>query len=226
MHSWIQSTLSRDLGRNKASIRYAPQKFIFLFLCRSTSSHAIKKNIYHTFTCIHVPQIIYAKSEGRCESDGIIHIYGGCMTTENTLHCSGKERRSRNASYFSITIRLTSLKVPSYLNTRYMKSRKFELILMQWSTQIHSQDSPPLHILDFWKGITTMKARKALITDGTHIRNNIYIHIILNTSVFQAHLSWSALFNCPCFNHDYPEPEEFIYVQNMPFGCHTTYCLG
>ena len=51
------------------------------------------------------------------------HKYRGCMTTENTMHCSGKERRSRNASYFRTMICLDCLKVLSTLNTKYMKSR-------------------------------------------------------------------------------------------------------
>lgn len=126
--------LVQRLGQKQASIWYIPHKFIFLFLCRSTSFHAIKKNIYHTFTYISVPQIIHAKSESRWESDGPIPTYGGPMTTENTVHCSGKERRSRNASYFSVKICLHCLKVPIYLNIRYMKNRNFELILTQWST--------------------------------------------------------------------------------------------
>lgn len=65
--------------------------------------------------------------------------------------------------------------------------------------------------LDFCKGITTTKGRKALITNGIHTRNNIYIHVILSTSVFRAHFLSSALFNRPCFNHDYLEPQEFMF---------------
>lgn len=81
----IQWTLSRDLGRNIASMRYVPQKFIFLFLCRSTIFHVIKNNIYHTFTCIPAPQIIYAKSEGIRDSNGTSISMGA--TWPLRIHC-------------------------------------------------------------------------------------------------------------------------------------------
>lgn len=44
------------------------------------------------------------------------------MTTESTSHCSGWERRPRNASYFRILICLDCLKLLSSLNTKYMKN--------------------------------------------------------------------------------------------------------